>query len=82
MRCLRWGVVLLIPLLSLTACATASSDPQLKIVCPIIVKYTAAQQAAAAQEFEQVKKQYPQITRYITDYADLRRKIRICEATQ
>lgn len=80
MKCPRWKVALLIPILFLTACETEGSN--LTIICPVIKKYSPAQQAAAAQEFEQIKKKYPQITRYITDYADLRRKIRVCEATQ
>lgn len=80
MKCPRLRVALLIPLLFLTACETDGSN--LKIICPVIKQYSPAQQAAALKEFEQVKKAYPEITRYVIDYADLRRKIRICEATQ
>lgn len=69
-------------MLSLTACDPANSDRTLKIICPVIVKYTPEQQERAAAEFERVRRQYPEITRYVRDYADLRRKIRICEADQ
>lgn len=65
---------------SLTACETASSNPPLvKIVCPIIKEYTPEQQAQALVEFAKVSKDFPEITRYVKDYADLREKIRVCE---
>ena len=73
----------LLPLtMLLTACVTASSNPPIVVGCPILREYTAEQQQVAAKEFDEIRARYPQITRYVIDYADLRRKVRICQGIQ
>ena len=69
------AAALLIAMLCLSACAMRGSEA--RAPCPPIVDYTAADQAAAANEIE-VQPEGAVIIRMLSDYAVLRDQARAC----
>lgn len=70
---MRSRAALLIPVLCLSACATAPSDP----VCPKLAPYTAAQQAEAAKELNALPLG-AELRAFVSDYGKLRDETRVC----
>lgn len=64
----------MIAMLSLSGCATASSD---SAPCPPVVEYSAADQARAAAEVEALPERAV-LVRMMSDYAVLRDQARAC----
>ena len=62
-------------MLWLTGCATVSSEAV--ATCPPVVKYTAADQARAADEVEALP-EGAVVVRMLSDYAVLRDQVRAC----
>ncbi len=68
----RVGTIAL--LLALSACAPTT----IKLICPPIVSYTAAEQAQAADELEAMPEGSIIRGRFMPDYGKLRAQIRAC----
>ena len=68
------AAALMIAMLLLTACATASSDNAL---CPPVVEYSAADQTRAAAEVEAMPENAV-LVRMLSDYAVLHQQARAC----
>lgn len=47
-------------------------------LCPELIQYTDAQQQAAADELERIPVDYVMVKVLITDYSNLRAKVRVC----
>ena len=62
-------------MLSLSACATASSDP--RVPCPPVVPYSAADQTRAAAEVA-ILLEGAVVIRILSDYAVMRDQARAC----
>jgi len=69
------AVALLIAMLSLSACATASSDP--REPCPPVVPYSVNDQVRAAAEVAALP-EGAVVVRMLSDYAVLRDQARAC----
>ncbi len=61
-------------LLALSACAPTT----VKLICPPIVEYSAADQARAADELEAMPERSIIRERFMPDYGKLRTQIRAC----
>ena len=70
-------VVLAIATISLTGCATGSSEPRIANVCPPVVEYTREFQARAADEVE-VLPDGSAIAEMLADYSVIRDQARAC----
>jgi hypothetical protein len=69
--------VLAIVTISLTGCATGSSEPRIATVCPPVVEYTREFQARAAGEVE-VLPNGSAIAEMLADYSVMRDQARTC----
>jgi len=63
--------------ISLTGCATGSSEPRIATVCPPVVEYTREFQARAAGEVE-VLPNGSAIAEMLADYSVMRDQARTC----
>jgi len=63
--------------ISLTACATATSEPLMATVCPPVVEYSRKFQARAADELDLLP-EGSAIAAMLADYAVLRDQARVC----
>lgn len=67
------GFVMLSILLAMSTCVENQS-----LICPEIKRYSGITQTTFANEFADVKKQYPTVTQFIADYKSLRDALRTC----
>ena len=67
--------VLLIAMLLLSGCTTATSD--IKALCPSVVQYSTADQTRAAEEVKALP-EGAMVVRMLSDYAVLRDQARTC----
>lgn len=72
--------VLAIVTISLTGCATGSSEPRIANVCPPVVEYTREFQARAADEVE-VLPDGSAIAEMLADYSVMRDQARACRSS-
>jgi hypothetical protein len=70
--------VLAIVTISLTGCATGSSEPRITAVCPPVVEYTREFQARAAEELGSLP-DGSAIADMLSDYAVMRDQSRACQ---
>ena len=68
---------LAIAAISLTACATAGSEPRIVTVCPPVVEYSRGFQARAADELDLLP-EGSAIAEMQSDYAVMREQARAC----
>lgn len=59
--------------------SVACTPQERGVVCVEIQKYSKTTQAEFAKELAEVKKVYPTVTRFITDYSKLRDALRACQ---
>jgi len=64
--------------ISLTACATGVSEPQIVAVCPPVVEYSSEFQARAVNELDLLPESSA-IAEMLSDYAVMREQARRCE---
>src|SRR5690606_29966090 len=77
-RCsMRQLAVLVIAAISLTACATATSEPHMVTVCPPVVEYSRAFQARAADELDLLPEGSAS-AELLADYSVMRDQARRC----
>jgi len=77
-RCsMRRLAVLAIVTISLTGCATGSSEPRIATVCPPVVQYSREFQARAAEELNSLP-DGSVIAEMLSDYAVMRDQARRC----
>lgn len=77
-RCsMRQLGVLLIAAISLTACATATSEPRMVTVCPPVVEYSREFQARAADELDLLP-EGSAIAEMLANYSVMRDQARAC----
>lgn len=69
--------VLAIATISLTACATAGSEPRVVAICPPVVDYSREVQARAADELALLP-EHSAIAEMLSDYAVMRDQARAC----
>lgn len=69
--------VLAIATISLTGCATGSSEPRIATVCPPVVEYSREFQARAADELDLLPGGSA-IAEMLSDYAVLRNQAQAC----
>ena len=69
--------VLAIVTISLTGCATGSSEPRIANVCPPVVEYTREFQARAAEELALLP-DGSAVVEMMGDYAVMRAQMRVC----
>lgn len=78
-RCsMRQLAVLVIAAISLTACATATSEPRMATVCPPVVEYSREFQARAADELNLLP-DGSAIAEMLSDYSVMRDQARACQ---
>lgn len=70
-------VVLVVGMISLTGCATGSSDRQSAVVCPPVVDYGGEEQRRVAKEVETLP-EGSAIVEWLSDYAVLRGQLQGC----
>ena len=63
----------------LNACAGENSEPNVRLICPELVEYSAEQQKKAAEEIERAPID-SQLVEFALDYGKLRGQIRECQA--
>ncbi|RDD69917.1 hypothetical protein DVR11_19345 [Paracoccus versutus] len=73
----RQLAVLVIAAISLTACATATSEPRTATVCPPVVEYSQELQARAADELDLLP-DGSAIAEMLSDYSVMRDQARAC----
>lgn len=74
---MRQLAVLVIAVISLTACATVASDPRVATVCPPVVEYSREFQARAADELDLLP-EGSAIAEMLADYSVMREQARAC----
>lgn len=78
-RCsMRQLAVLVIAAISLTACATATSEPHMATVCPPVVEYSRDFQARAADELDLLP-EGSALAEMLSDYSVMRDQARACD---
>jgi len=75
---MRRLAALVIAAISLTACATESSEPRMATVCPPVVEYSREFQARAADELDLLP-EGSAIAQMLADYSVMRDQARACK---